>query len=190
MSSGDVRLANHLNCVAYVKRLLKKDRDVKKILRALKGENWDIAIRCLRCEGDAFRGGYDSREKSIVLCENHLQREDTIRKTLKHELIHAFDDDRGEIDWDNPRDLARTEIRASRLSGECDLMSEMRRWSVHRWPEMLRERWARKNWEDSCVLRRAAGSVFSSGTVGSKEEAARVVKRAFDMETSADRSPL
>ena len=38
---------------------------------------------------------------------------------LTHELVHAYDDCRARVNWDNLEHLACSEIRAASLSGDC-----------------------------------------------------------------------
>lgn len=51
-----------------------------------------------------------------------------VEKNLRHELIHAFDDARGEVHPWNCLHQACSEIRAARLSGDCFIGEEMKNW--------------------------------------------------------------
>lgn len=51
-----------------------------------------------------------------------------VEKNLRHELIHAFDDTRGEIHPWNCLHQACSEIRAARLSGDCFTGEEIKNW--------------------------------------------------------------
>lgn len=50
-----------------------------------------------------------------------------VEHTLVHELVHAFDQCRAKVTWENLLHHACTEVRASALSGECDLVEEVNR---------------------------------------------------------------
>lgn len=70
----------------------------------------------------------------IHLCENHVQHEDHVHLTLQHELVHAIDMCRAEIDpLHNCLHMACTEIRANNLSGECDFGLEWQRGQASVW---------------------------------------------------------
>ena len=51
--------------------------------------------------------------------ENVMESLDTFKTYLLHELLLTFDYCRVDIDYNNCTEIACTEIRASRLSGEC-----------------------------------------------------------------------
>jgi len=48
----------------------------------------------------------------IVLCANNIYSENNMADVVTHELIHAFDHCRAEVDLKNPIHLACTEVRA------------------------------------------------------------------------------
>jgi mitochondrial inner membrane protease ATP23 len=89
---------------------------------------------------------------------------------LSHELVHAFDQCRAHIKWNNLVQHACTEIRASALSGECDIAQEINRGKV-----MFNI--AGKH--QDCVKRRAELSVAMNPHCASKEKAAEAVAEAF-----------
>lgn len=55
-----------------------------------------------------------------------------VEKDLRHELVHAFDDARGEVDPYDCFHQACSEIRAARLSGDCFVNEEAKkmRWNL------------------------------------------------------------
>ena len=63
----------------------------------------------------------------VILCSNHLDSQDHTDTVVVHELIHAFDDCRAEVNWSNCMHHACTEIRAARLSGDCTMLREFQR---------------------------------------------------------------
>ena len=99
-----------------------------------------------------------------MICENHGLSKDELRNTLRHECVHAADHENG-TNFDIPSERAISEVRASAFSGECDLVSELRRWPMSRWYEMYKSR----NGDRSCVRRRAVASVRMALTDESKD---------------------
>lgn len=62
----------------------------------------------------------------IFLCQQHIRSEEHAFKSLAHELIHAIDLCRTNMDpINNCVQMACTEIRAENLSGECYWFHEM-----------------------------------------------------------------
>ena len=56
----------------------------------------------------------------IIVCANHLSREEDVRSVMRHEIIHAYDHCRAkDLDWNSCRHHACSEIRAAVLSGDC-----------------------------------------------------------------------
>ncbi len=68
-----------------------------------------------------------SYKPQVILCEDRFMDRSLFENTIVHELVHAYDLCRSNIDWTNCKQHACTEIRASSLSGECDLMQEFSR---------------------------------------------------------------
>ena len=96
-----------------------------------------------------------------------------LNQTLTHELVHAYDQCRYQVRWDNLLHHACTEIRASALSGECDWESEVNRGNV--------AGAMRGGQHQECVKRRAALSVAMNPNCGeSPEKARQAVQAAFE----------
>eukprot|EP00759_Apiculatamorpha_spiralis_P040451 PhF_6_TR39016/c0_g1_i2/m.58393/K18156/ATP23, XRCC6BP1; mitochondrial inner membrane protease ATP23 len=68
-----------------------------------------------------------AKKGEIVLHYDQLGTEVDIERALRHELIHAYDDTRAEIEPANCYHHACSEIRAARLSGECLYSQEYKR---------------------------------------------------------------
>jgi len=84
----------------------------------------------------------------IYLCQQYMENELMLHKTLHHELIHAIDMCRTRMDpLHNCIHMACTEIRAENLSGECNFWRELPRMKSF------------KNHGAECVKRRAILSV-------------------------------
>lgn len=46
----------------------------------------------------------------VVLCQNHIQDQEWMDRTVAHELIHAFDHCRAKMDWNNCEHHACSEV--------------------------------------------------------------------------------
>ncbi|RDA84524.1 hypothetical protein CP532_1494 [Ophiocordyceps camponoti-leonardi (nom. inval.)] len=137
-------------------------------------------VLCRRCPARLDHNGQVRRQSGgfepnhgILLCANEMRDRKHLEDTLAHEMIHAWDHLRWNVDWRGDKDLkhaACTEIRASTLSGEC-------RWT--------REAFTRGNWSvtqqfQKCVRRRAIASVMARPRCKDKEHAAKVVDQVWD----------
>jgi len=65
-------------------------------------------IRCLPC-GAFQSGGFDANY-GILLCQNRLIDRSHMEDTLAHELVHAYDHLRFDVDWNNLRHHACSEV--------------------------------------------------------------------------------
>lgn len=125
-------------------------------------------VRCKRCTTKQS-GGFDA-DYGILMCANKLRNRGHMEDTLAHEMVHAYDHLRFQLDPYDLRHAACMEIRASTLSGEC------------RW---VREAFTRGQWNltqqlQECVRRRAALSVAARPTCKDDVQAARVVNEVWD----------
>lgn len=111
------------------------------------------------CE-DIFRGapllgGYDPARRLVVMNpavpEAALSQAEWTR-TVTHELLHAYDHCRAELDPLDCRHAACTEVRAANLSGDCDFGPEWARGGL---------RWTLRGHQPVCVRRRAEASLMS-----------------------------
>jgi mitochondrial inner membrane protease ATP23 len=104
----------------------------------------------------------------VAVCSNVSALKVVVENTLTHELVHAYDHCRSQVDWSNPKDLACSEIRAANLSGDCTFMNEVGR-GHFKWKQQYQ----------ACVKRRAALSVRLA--LGISDEAAdSAVEEVFD----------
>lgn len=125
-------------------------------------------IICGKCD-DMKSGGFHP-ELGILLCQNKLLGKSHTEDTLTHEMIHAYDECRFQVDWGNLRHHACSEIRASSLSGECRM-----------WNQMVKHGfWKFGKGHQDCVRRRAALSVAGNPNCPDKETAQLVVNQVFD----------
>lgn len=130
-------------------------------------------VHCMRCPFDK-KGGFDINF-GILLCANQLVTRKRLEDTLAHEMVHAYDHLRFNVDDGNLKHQACTEIRASMLSGEC---------------RMAEEWWHRKQFKitgengmgqfQECVRRRAVISVMGKdGCRGDEPKAKSIVKEVW-----------
>ena len=84
---------------------------------------------CFDCDG-AINGGFkldDEGKPAIVLCGNHIKDQEWMDRTVSHELIHAYDQCRANVNWKNCQHHACSEVRAAALSGDCNWKFEFGR---------------------------------------------------------------
>mmetsp|Transcript_35588 Transcript_35588/g.69132 ORF Transcript_35588/g.69132 Transcript_35588/m.69132 type:complete len:224 (+) Transcript_35588:21-692(+) len=125
-------------------------------------------------QGGGFRYLSDGSAE-VILCEKELKNYNHTAEILRHELIHAIDHCKYEVDWDNPKHVACTEIRAASLSGDCRWAAEVARGALGAsiGPEMLA-----KGHHPKCVRRRAKLSLMTTGL--SKLKAEQAVDAVFE----------
>lgn len=114
----------------------------------------------------------DSR--TIVMCQEWaVEQPNEVPNTVAHELIHAYDDARANLDWTNLVHHACTEIRAANLSGDCTFWRELNRSNVH--PLNVSKAGER------CVRRRAQLSVAMNPLCPSERAAESAVDKAWSV---------
>ncbi|GKT88269.1 LOW QUALITY PROTEIN: metalloprotease atp23 [Colletotrichum tofieldiae] len=168
-------------------------------ITALNGNLDSSNILCRRCparlteDGEVHRqsGGF-SPAHGILICANEVRDRKHLEDTLSHEMVHAWDHLRWNVDWMGDLDLKHAactevpsgvsgmgnggkltcekQIRASMLSGEC-------RWT--------REAFTRGNWSLSqqfqdCVRKRAIQSVLNRPRCKDDVQATKVVNQVWD----------
>ena len=85
-------------------------------------------------------------------------------------MIHVYDTLRFEVDWNNMRHAACSEIRASSLSGECRFTREFWKNSQYK---------INKGYQD-CVRRKAILSMVARPQIRDEDHAAKVINEVFD----------
>lgn len=125
-------------------------------------------IVCAKCD-DMKSGGFHP-ELGILLCQNKLYSRNHAEDTLTHEMVHAYDHCRFQVDWGNLRHHACSEIRASSLSGECRMMNQM----------VKNGFWKFSKGHQDCVRRRAALSVRGNPACPDEKTADIIVNQVFE----------
>ncbi|KAJ4405540.1 Mitochondrial inner membrane protease atp23 [Gnomoniopsis sp. IMI 355080] len=136
-----------------------------------------LVRRCparLTAEGTVERqsGGFEPAH-GILLCANDLRNRGHLEDVLAHEMVHAYDCLRWEVDFrgqHNLKQAACTEIRASMLSGECRFAREF--WTRHKWR-------VTEQFQD-CVRRRAVQSMMARPWVKDDVQAVKTVNEVWD----------
>jgi len=184
VASAEAAVAREAATKAHAKCEAMKDRAVQTarvafMLDALRaygcpvGDNPERTfISCAKLGTDKA-GGFQTQpgqQPHIYLGEDVGYGPKQVEQTLTHELVHAFDQCRAKVRWDNLLHHACTEIRASALSGECDLMEEVNRGNLSNFAGQ----------QTACVKRRAELSVAMNPHCDSKAKAAEAVKAAFE----------
>ncbi|KAJ1979725.1 Mitochondrial inner membrane protease atp23 [Dimargaris xerosporica] len=82
-------------------------------------------IQCMEC--DETRSGGFGPNHGVQLCYNRFLSKAHMEDTLAHELIHAYDYCRFNVDFSNCYHHACTEVRAASLSGDCRFLREINR---------------------------------------------------------------
>jgi mitochondrial inner membrane protease ATP23 len=98
-------------CQKNLHKLLKNNKPTIELLDKLQKFECELPEGMIKCDPclqhGAINGGYQPAhfdeegklvQKSIILCETKLNRSQ-MEKTLRHELIHAFDDCTTNLDW-------------------------------------------------------------------------------------------
>lgn len=114
-----------------------------------------MAIRCGAIPGEKMEltsGFFDARE-GIIINEACIDSGIQLTDTLRHELIHALDYCRTDLNSLEPAKRACSEIRAASLSGECKWSREFMRGNVG-----IR---AIRNLFQDCIRRRSIMSLSS-----------------------------
>ncbi|KAL1507253.1 hypothetical protein AB1Y20_008102 [Prymnesium parvum] len=146
-----------------------KIRVLADALSAL-GVEKDKLVHCIHCPSSEAAGGYMPSQREVVLCQQWVSREPSeVENTLAHEMIHAYDDARAFIDWNNLTQHACTEIRAAHISGDCSFRRELDRGNL--FTQYI------AGAGDRCVRRRAELSLTMS--CGDADAAHAAVNRAW-----------
>ena len=115
-------------------------------------------VRCAPMPSVPSLGTFVPAENRVVLNSLHTNNFKTVQRTLMHELVHAFDHCRVNMDYTSCRHLACTEIRAANLSGDC-------RWDA----EWGRGIFGLRGQQRACVKRRAKLSIELTGACAGED---------------------
>lgn len=162
---------NH-KCQIMLQFAMETSPYAKLLLSAMKNSGCklfkDRHFSCEDCDG-TVSGGFDASSSQIVLCQNNIRHQSHMNRVVTHELVHAFDHCRADVDWfNNLRHLACSEIRAANLSGDCSFSTEAARFNF-----------GLKQHHQDCVRGRAIRSILAVRKIG-QEEAEKIVNEVFN----------
>jgi len=108
-------------CEAFKSKALNENKKARFMLRALgrlgcKVNPWRF-VNCVPCE-DKISGAFHAAEGGtyeVIMCQNLIASQEQFDSVLTHELIHAYDVCRADVDFKNCRHHACTEVRAATL---------------------------------------------------------------------------
>mmetsp|Transcript_26310 Transcript_26310/g.52609 ORF Transcript_26310/g.52609 Transcript_26310/m.52609 type:complete len:196 (-) Transcript_26310:68-655(-) len=179
---------NRNKCVTMLEYAVTKNENIQKLIDGIEGLGCTIPknfFTCRNCDAE-ITGGFkvadshtkkDEYQPQVVLCENHIIERETFENTIAHELVHAYDVCRTNLDFKNCAQHACTEIRASSLSNECSVVHEAFRGTLSRFG----------GGQKDCVQRRAVMSLKMNPNCQAVAEQA--VKEAFE-KCYADEMPF
>ncbi|KAG5439920.1 hypothetical protein PCANB_000202 [Pneumocystis canis] len=158
-------------CNAWKEYLWKNSASVRFMAKHLNELQTGLSlddILCIQCN-QMQSGGFDP-SKGIFLCQNKIQNKSHMEDTLVHEMIHAYDHAKFNVDWNNLLHHSCSEVRAASLSGECRWWKEFKNRAIGTF---------RKHHQE-CVKRRAVLSVLNHPECKSIDHAKQVVMQVFD----------
>eukprot|EP01060_Flectonema_neradi_P001688 TRINITY_DN11021_c3_g1_i1.p1 TRINITY_DN11021_c3_g1~~TRINITY_DN11021_c3_g1_i1.p1 ORF type:complete len:268 (+),score=41.04 TRINITY_DN11021_c3_g1_i1:89-805(+) len=172
-------------CEDLVRKGWMQSNHIKFLLQELELMGKKMTLDNIKCVGRnkgttiSGQGGYLWREVAgsqlqqgdIAISSRNARDLRQVSASLRHELIHAFDDARANVDPTNCLHHACSEIRAARLSGECSISEEILRGNG-----MMSA--TTYSIGEQCVRRRAALSVSQNPHCSSCSEAS--VEKVWD----------
>lgn len=84
-------------------------RFLREQIQALGGDINPSNVRCGRCLTTQMGGM--NEDHGIMLCSNNFRKRSVLEDTLAHEMIHCWDHLKWNIDENNLRHAACTEVR-------------------------------------------------------------------------------
>ncbi|KAI0050590.1 hypothetical protein FA95DRAFT_1555515 [Auriscalpium vulgare] len=123
---------------------------------------------CVPC--DRVRsGGFYPQMGAVVMCQGNFMSKKHMEHTMVHELVHMYDHVKFDVDWNNLRHHACSEIRANSLSGDCSWTRELQRGFV-----------SFSKQHQACVRRRAVMSVMANPACPDQVAAERAVNEVWE----------
>lgn len=163
-----------LKCEAAVKAITESSPMVKLMMAALRSSGCPLDVgRHISCEtcNRGVTGGYDPTLNQVVICYNRIHTKGVIEGVLGHELLHAWDSCRAELDFNDLAHVACTEIRAANLF-HCSILSGLFAGSVSL--TNLSQAHGR------CVKQKAVASLLAVRPELDRRRAWKIVDNVFD----------
>lgn len=123
------------SCLDNTQRILQTELPVFHLLESIREAGCEPPrIACVDCDSEKRKimSGFNSESNRLFLCFDaqpvtkgpHSLRYEVFRMNVMHELVHAYDHCRANVDFSNLKHHACSEIRASALSSECNYRYE------------------------------------------------------------------
>lgn len=158
------------SCEQYRDWMFQFSPSVRFMMDHVKRLGGNLSAKNIVCEEcDDLKGGGFHPQYGILLCSNRMTDKWQLEDVMAHELVHAYDHLKFEVDPSNLRHHACTEIRASMLSGECRIMNEIQKTGMGGFGGKFQD----------CIRRRATLSVAANPACKNDEEARRVVNTVW-----------
>ncbi|CAF1204535.1 unnamed protein product [Rotaria sordida] len=116
------------NCYDQARQCIASCESIRRLLDVLSSHgctfNFDRHLTC-EINRENLRGGFNRSTCQIIFYPENLHSFEEFCTIFEHELIHAYDYCRVNINFNNPYHLACTEIRAASLSNQCSLFNHI-----------------------------------------------------------------
>ncbi|KAF8264346.1 metalloprotease ATP23 [Lactarius quietus] len=162
---------NRRSCERWKKDLLNYSPSIQFMLKHVKQAGANVTpahFPCLPCDL-THSGGFSPDAGAVVLCQGNFLNKKHMEHTIVHELVHMYDQAVFNVDWNNLRHHACSEIRANSLSGDCSWGREIQRGIL-----------SFSKQHQTCVRRRAVMSVMANPNCPDKESAERAVNEVWE----------
>ncbi|KAL0088069.1 peptidase M76 family-domain-containing protein [Phycomyces blakesleeanus] len=110
---GEIEDYQCKQCETWKDNLVKNSAPVRFMMDELRKEGKPITkdnFVCSPCDEDRA-GGYNP-EIGVLLCQNKLNSKAHQERTMVHEMVHMYDDQKFKVDWMNLRHHACSEHQA------------------------------------------------------------------------------
>lgn len=157
-------------CYEYRDWMLRYSPSVRFMMDHVKKLGGNINSSNIICDVcDDLKGGGFHPEMGVLLCSNRIGDKWQLEDILAHELVHAYDYLKFDVDLSNLNHHACTEIRASMLSGECRILNEIKKTGMADFGSKFQQ----------CIKRRAILSVTANPNCTSTDQAEKVVNTVW-----------
>ncbi|KAF9150823.1 Mitochondrial inner membrane protease atp23 [Linnemannia schmuckeri] len=167
---AEIEKIDRKQCELRKEQLIKTSPGVRFMMNNLVKAGCPLTKNMLECGPcDNTKSGGFSKDHGILLCQNGFFSKKHQEHTMIHEMIHMYDHCVFNLDWDNLRHHACSEVRAAALSGDCNWSREVRR-GFYTFTKQHQE----------CVKRRATLSVAGNPKCPSRDAAEKAVNAVFE----------
>ncbi|KAG8967325.1 Mitochondrial inner membrane protease atp23 [Tulasnella sp. 419] len=166
----DLEEAQWIRCERWKADLMKNSPAVVFMLQHLRQAGAKVDSDHFHCQPcNMTRAGGFSPEHGVLLCQDGFWSKSHMEDTMVHEMVHMYDHAKFNVNWEDIRHHACSEIRAANLSGDC-------RWSR----EIRRGFFTFSKQHQDCVRRRAILSVQSHPACQDEAAATKAVNEVWE----------